>query len=310
MIVLKELGKRYGEFDAVESLSFTVEKGEVVGFLGPNGAGKSSTLRMLAGFLAPTSGTATLAGHDVIEESLEVRRLIGYLPESNPLYEEMDVSEYLEWVGEVRGMRAAALTKGVSRAIEACTLGEVLSKPIGLLSKGYRQRTGLAASILHDPEILLLDEPTTGLDPNQTREVRALIQSLREKKTVLLSTHILSEVEASCDRVVILNHGKIAAEGSPAELAAKGARPRVTASFRSADIQEDVLREGLNGISDVTHVEISSKDGVWITALETEEGADAREDVFRLAADRNWALIELGREETSLESVFRTLTPG
>ncbi len=309
MIVLKELCKRYGSVSAVEDLSFTVKDREVVGFLGPNGAGKSSTLRMLAGFLAPSSGTATVAGFDVFENSLEVRRRIGYLPESNPLYEEMDVSEFLEWTGEVRGLKGQALTRGVRRSVEACVLGEVLSKPIGFLSKGYRQRTGLAAAILHNPEILLLDEPTSGLDPNQTAQVRSLINELRLEKTVLLSTHLLSEVEASCDRVVILNHGTIAAQGTPYELAARGSQPRVTAVFRSPTLSENPLREGLEGIDGVLRVSLELHEDMWSVALDAAEGADPREAVFRLAAERGWPLLELRREEASLEKVFRELTP-
>ncbi len=309
MIVIKELSKNFGNFTAVDAVSFTVSDGEVVGFLGPNGAGKSSTLRILAGYLSPSSGTAELAGYDVVENSIEVRRRIGYLPENNPLYDDMDVAEYLEWSGNARGLFGPSLTKSIRRAVESCTLGDVLPKPIGLLSKGYRQRTGLAAAILHDPDILLLDEPTSGLDPNQTVEVRSLIDTLRAEKTVLLSTHILSEVEASCDRVIILNHGKVAAEGTPAELAARGARPCVRVLFRADSAKEEDLRQGLEMLEGVTAIELSVQNGQWHASLETEEGADPREAVFRLASEKGWALLELGREAASLESVFRELTP-
>jgi ABC-2 type transport system ATP-binding protein len=308
MISVRGLSKRYGDFLAVDSISFEVSSREVVGFLGPNGAGKSSTLRMLAGFLAPTAGSARLGGADVVESGLEVRRRIGYLPENNPLYEEMDVGEYLEFSGEVRGMSREALRKGVRGAVDACQLGDVLGKPIGLLSKGFRQRVGLASSILHDPDILLLDEPTSGLDPNQTVEVRGLIQRLREEKTVLLSTHILSEVEASCDRVIILNAGRIAAEGSPAELAARGGR-RVRVAFREAGTDDGDLREGLGAIEGVESVALEVKNGERRAVLTAGENADPREAVFRLSAERGWPLLELRAEEASLEAVFRELTP-
>jgi len=307
MITAKGLSRRYGDTLAVDDVSFEIARGEVAGFLGPNGAGKTTTLRMLSGFLPPTSGTAMLGGHDVCADPIEVRRRIGYLPENNPVYEDMEVAEYLEWTADLRGFSGRARTMRVRDSVESCGLGDVLSKPIGLLSKGFRQRTGLAAAILHDPEILLLDEPTSGLDPNQTHEVRQLIQSLKKEKTVLLSTHILPEVQASCDRVLIIRKGRIAASGSPADLIRAGGAARVRVKLRDAELS--AVREGLKGLAGAADAEVEEAGGeldAWVAAGDRE--LDLREAVFRLAVKRRWTLLELRREEASLESVFRELT--
>ncbi|MFA5139461.1 MAG: ATP-binding cassette domain-containing protein [Elusimicrobiota bacterium] len=306
MISLKALSKRYGDTLAVSDLSFEVQPREVMGFLGPNGAGKTTTLRVLSGYLAPTSGTATLAGCDVQKDSLELRRRVGYLPENNPLYEDMDVAEYLDFTARVRDLRPPHRSERIRSAVESCTLGDVLTKPIGLLSKGFRQRVGLAAAILHDPQILLLDEPTSGLDPNQTREVRELINRLKREKTVLLSTHILPEVEASCDRVVILKQGRMAACGTIQELLAKAtSSPKLRLVLRNADPEAvRAILSKLQGVANLTH-ETSGAETVF--SLEAAE--DLREAVFRTAVDRGWTLLELGRVEASLESVFQELAP-
>jgi len=215
MIEAISLTKRYGEKLALDAVSLRIEPGEVVGLLGPNGAGKSTMLRILTGYLPATEGNARMAGMDVADHSLEVRRRIGYLPESNPLYEDLAVLESLEWTARLRQLDPAKVRSAVRSAVEACALQEVVGQDIGTLSKGYRQRVGLAQAILHDPEILILDEPTSGLDPNQQREVHALIQSMRQHKTVLLSTHTLSEASTVCDRVIIIHRGRIAADGTP-----------------------------------------------------------------------------------------------
>ncbi|MFH1724033.1 MAG: ATP-binding cassette domain-containing protein [Elusimicrobiota bacterium] len=310
MITVRELSKRFGATVAVDRISFEVGRGEVLGFLGPNGAGKTTTLRMLSGYLPPTGGTAELGGRDVVEAGLEVRRRIGYLPENNPLYEEMDVCEYLEWTAEIRGFSGQARTNRIRSAVEACGLGEVLGRPIGLLSKGYRQRAGLAAAILHDPDILLLDEPTSGLDPNQAREVRDLILKLKEAKTVVLSTHILPEVQASCDRVVIIHRGRIAASGTPKELkrAASGLG-LIHLSLKASDVDLASARETLETVPGVERSDASEEDGELRFSLTCRpEAGDLRETFFRIAVEKSWTLLHLNREEASLEHVFRELT--
>ena len=222
MIEVHDLTKRYGERIAVAGVSFSVARGEVLGFLGPNGAGKTTTMRMLTGFLPPSSGTAKIAGFDVFHESAQVRRRIGYLPENPPLYTDMTVRSYLEFVARLKGVARSQVATARDRAIERTGLGDVAGRLLGHLSKGYRQRVGLAAALLHDPEVLILDEPTTGLDPNQLVEIRALIKRVGQSKTVVLSTHILQEVEHLCDRVLIIHHGRIVRDAQLAELQAEG----------------------------------------------------------------------------------------
>ncbi len=218
MIDVANLSKRYGSIQALERLTFSIQPGEVVGLLGPNGAGKSSMMRILTGYLPPSEGTVKVAGMDVVDQSLEVRRKIGYLPESNPLYEELAVLESLEWTARLRGLNGNASRQAVARTVELCGLNAVVGQDIATLSKGYRQRVGLAQAILHDPDILILDEPTSGLDPNQQQEVHALIEAMRQRKTVLLSTHTLSEAASVCGRVMILHQGRIVADGAPNSL--------------------------------------------------------------------------------------------
>lgn len=308
VIEVQNLSKRYGETLAVNGISFEIEAGKVVGFLGPNGAGKTTTLRILTSYLPPSSGTVRVAGHDTLEDSLEVRRLIGYLPENNPLYEDLETAEYLEWAAEVRGISGERKTSRIKEVVRTCGLKEVIGKDIGRLSKGYRQRVGLAGAILHDPPILLLDEPTSGLDPNQTREVRDLILELKKHKTVLLSTHILSEVQASCDEVIILHQGKIAASGTPQSLAhAQGSRICVT--FRSEGLSLPETAQAILKISGVSSVQTQEQNGeVTLEVLTGDAEHDIRGELFRIAAEKNWPLLELKRERASLEEVFRQLT--
>lgn len=310
MISVQNLRKDYGATPAVRGISFDIGKGEVVGFLGPNGAGKSTTLRILAGCLPPSAGSVRLAGWDVVDQNLEVRQRIGYLPENNPLYEEMDISEYLEWVAEARGLKNPDRTGRVRYAVEACGLGDVLGKQIGVLSKGYRQRVGLAAAILHDPDVLLLDEPTSGLDPNQAREVRDLILRLKERKTVLLSTHILPEVQASCDRVVIIHHGAIAAMGTPAELAKSAAgQATIRVTLKADGIDQEAVRRALMKVRGVEDAEARRESGELRLTVKGKTGSgDLREPLFRLAVDKDWTLLQLNQDDASLESVFRELT--
>jgi gliding motility-associated transport system ATP-binding protein len=302
------LVRKYGATVAVAGLSFDIPPGEVVGFLGPNGAGKTTTFKVLAGFLDPTAGEVTLDGKSVVEDSLACRARVGYLPENNPLYEEMRVFEYLGWTAGLRGLRGERRGQALRRAVERCGLGSVVGKEIGALSKGFRQRVGLAQAILHDPQILLLDEPTSGLDPNQADSVRALIAELRRDKTVLLSSHILSEVRASCDRVIIIHQGRIAAQGRPDELARGAERgTRLSVFLRGGPDPE--VEERLRGLTGLRSLAARERDGETEYALTCgEEGGDPRGRVFSLAAKARWPLLELKRESASLEDVFRSLT--
>lgn len=309
MISASGLIKRYGAAEAVKGISFEIAKGEVVGFLGPNGAGKTTTLRMLSGALPPTSGEIRIGGDRVDPADPGIRRRIGYLPENNPLYPDMDPAEYLEWCAGVRGFRGPEMTRRIRSAVSSCGLGPALGRPIGLLSKGYRQRVGLAAAIMHDPDVLLLDEPTSGLDPNQSLEVRDLIKRLGESKTVLLSTHILPEVEASCDRVLIIHRGELAASGSPGELSASGAGgTALRVLLKAGNPAEAEALELFGVLEGVERAEVSRGGEGLALRLICRPEADPRESVFRLAVERGWTLLGLQKEEGSLEKVFRELT--
>ena len=304
MIEVERLEKSYGFARALKGISFSVSKGEVVGFLGPNGAGKSTTMKILTGYLAPSSGGGTVNGHDVVRESLRVRECVGYLPESTPLYGEMRVDDYLAFVAEIRGVTARDRRAKVARAVDLCGLRLVTGKNIVELSKGYKQRVGLAQAIVHEPPVLILDEPTSGLDPNQIVEVRNLIERLGEEHTVVLSTHYLQEVEKSCTRVIIVNHGEIVADGTQAELVAT--RPqggvRLTVRGPEADVLA-ALREAAPGEGDVEVV--ARPEG----AVECRVAACASDvDLARRVVDRGWALLAMQREQASLEEVFRDLT--
>jgi gliding motility-associated transport system ATP-binding protein len=297
MIHVENLVKRYGPQEALAGVSFDVAKGEILGFLGPNGAGKTTTMRILTCFLPATAGVAQVAGFDVFSQSVEVRRNIGYLPESVPLYPEMRVTEYLEF----RARLKRAARGRIDTVIGQCGLGEVARKTIGALSKGFRQRVGLADALVANPPILILDEPTVGLDPNQIREVRQLIRELGKEHTILLSTHILPEVEMVCGRVVIIDRGSVLAQGTPAELRAKtSGRARVVAEIRGAGEVKDALAK-IDGVTSVV------ADGArWI--LEVAEGRDVREDVFKTVVANGWTLVELRAEAMTLEDIFARLT--
>ncbi len=304
MIDVTELTKKYGTEPAVDGVSFSIRRGEVVGFLGPNGAGKTTTMRMLTGFLPPTSGRAMVADHDVLTNSLDVRRRVGYLPETTPLYPDLSVVEYLQFIGALRGLAGSALASGVDRAVDACGLGDVLGKDIGELSKGFRQRVGLAQAILHDPDLLILDEPTSGLDPSQVVEVRELVSALGKEKTVILSTHILSEVQAVCSRVIIISRGRIVADGSLADL-----RQRHTGGgVLNVEIRapEEAVRRKFSALTGVTAVRTRPL-GDSVHA-EIDSRNDLREAVFRLAVSEGWTLLELRQSIIDLESIFLQLT--
>jgi ABC-2 type transport system ATP-binding protein len=304
MISVESVTKRYGDLTAVDQLSFQVNQGEVVGFLGPNGAGKTTTMRMLTGTLEPDEGAVLFDGAPISLDLRGAKRRVGYLPESNPLYEEMYAAEYLGYVAELRGMEEADARRAVADAVEETAVGEVFYRPVGELSKGYRQRLGLAAAILHRPEILILDEPTEGLDPNQRVEIRRLVAELGKERTVLLCTHVMQEVEATCSRLVILSRGRLVAEGSVQDLLA-------TRSGRTRYVVEGVgegIADGLATLPGVNAQEVTAVDGRTRVRLEAGGDGELRPGIFAMARERGWTLWELHRERASLEDIFRQLT--
>ncbi len=307
MIDVRHLTKRYARHEAVRDISFSVGKGEIVGFLGPNGAGKTTTLRMLTGYLPPTSGSARVAGFDIFRESVQARSRIGYMPENVPLYEDMRVREYLKFRAQLKGLSGAPTRRRVGEVMETCGLQAVRRKMIKTLSKGYRQRVGLADALVHDPELLILDEPTNGLDPNQIRQIRELIRQLGESHTVLVSTHILHEVEMTCNRVIIIDNGRIKAADTPANLTG-----RMRAAGRiQVEIQADpeVVAGALNRLEHVKKVSPEPLDDGWTRHMVwVDSGTDARERIARLAAQYGWPLRSLFRHVATLEDVFVELT--
>ncbi len=304
MIEIMGLEKNYGELKALRGISGTIEQGQVVGLLGPNGAGKTTAMKILVGYLLPTAGTATVAGYDVVEAPLAVQQRVGYLPENAPLYTDMLVQEYLQFIADVRGLEPAAANASIRKAVHECALNDVLARPIDQLSKGYRQRVGLAAAILHEPPILILDEPTTGLDPNQIVEVRDLIRRMGQSKTVILSTHILPEVEATCDRAMILIDGQIRADGTLDELTRSSSQV-VTLAGAPTEIARGVFID-LPGVGTVDLE--SESDGLTTWRLGIDAATDVGEAVYRAVRDRDWTLTELRRDDRTLEQVFRELT--
>ena len=308
MIKVENLTKRYAGVTAIHDLSFEVEKGEIVGFLGPNGAGKSTTMRILSSYMPATSGRASIAGFDVFSESMQARQHLGYMPENVPLYPDMRVTEYLNYRATLKEITGARQRERVGDVKELCALKDVEDRIIGTLSKGYRQRVGLADALLHSPDLLILDEPTIGLDPNQIRQVRDLIRNLGKHHTILLSTHILPEVEMTCSRVVIINRGKIEAADTPENLvtamrAAGGIRleAKVGADDGVAEISQ------LTGVKEVT---VESEEGWSVFTLRTDSRTDPREELWRLATDRRWSVRELSLRRATLEDVFVELTLG
>ncbi len=284
-----------------------MKKGEVVGFLGPNGAGKTTTMRILTGFLPPSSGTCMVDGLDISTQGLCVRKKIGYLPESNPLYSDMEVLDYLLYIGGLRGLEGSRLTEGLREVTRTCDLKSVLDKKISTLSKGFRQRVGLAQALIHKPEVLILDEPTVGLDPNQIAEIRQLICDIGKDRTVLLSTHILSEVEQTCQRVLIIASGKIVAQGSPQELMAQsGGLPVYYVALRG---NRNVIEAALKSMDGFKEYKIQKEEGdLFLIRLVLAGTQDRREELFRLAISKNLSLAELRREDVNLELVFKELT--
>ncbi len=300
-VEVKQLTKLYGRQRAVDDISFTVGTGQVLGFLGPNGAGKSTTMKIATGYVPPSAGTILIDGFDVQEAPLEVRRHVGYLPEHNPLYLDMYVKEYLAFIGELYGLAAKYRQQRIAHMVELCGLGLEQKKKIGALSKGYRQRVGLAQALIHDPKVLILDEPTTGLDPNQIVEIRNLIKTIGQQKTVIFSTHIMQEVTAICDRVVIINKGKIVADSDVAALTSGGQQEVYTLAEFESQVDRQLLHQ-VPGMLDVQLVNPTTY------RLKSQKGSDIRSAVFGLAAEHKWSLIGLRQEEHSLEKIFQSLT--
>jgi len=313
MIRVEGLTKRYARTVAVDDISFEVQKGQIVGFLGPNGAGKTTTMRVLTCFLPPTAGTANVAGFDVIEKPMEVKRRIGYLPETPPLYPEMEVDEYLTFAGRLKGLSGAELNRRIDEVSGRCNVADVKKKLIGKLSKGYRQRVGLAQAIIHNPDVLILDEPTSGLDPKQTFDTRDLIRSLAGDHTIILSTHILPEVEATCEQVLIINRGKLVATDSVANLTKRlrGAETvLVEVEPRSGDaLEAGVIQQKLEQVAGVSRVMFKqARDGRNAFEVESLQGRSIRPELARAVVESGWNLTELHAVGLSLEEIFLQLT--
>ncbi len=306
MIRVENLTKRYAGQAAIRDLNFEVGKGEIMGFLGPNGAGKTTTMRILAGFMPATSGRASIAGFDIFEQSLQARTRLGYMPENVPLYSDMRVTEYLDYRAALKGVPHRRIAERVGDVKELCGVKDVEKKIIGALSKGYRQRVGLADALLHEPDLLILDEPTIGLDPNQIRQVRELIKNLGRQHTILLSTHILPEVEMTCSRVIIIHKGRIEACDTPENLLGK--LRQAGGVVLEAKVGKDDGAKELKKISAVRDV-TTDVDGEWnVFSLRVESGADVREEVLRLATARHWTVRELTQRRATLEDVFVEIT--
>ena len=308
MIRVDNLVKHYGDFEALKGISFEVQDGEILGFLGANGAGKSTTLKVMTGYLAPTAGNILIDGMNVVENSLEVREQIGYLPESNPLYTEMKVFDYLEFTARIRGLQGRAWNQALGRVIERCALSDVVHRPITECSKGFRQRVGLAAAMIHDPKTLILDEPVSGLDPNQIVEIRELIKDIGREKLVIMSSHILQEIAATVDRIVIIDRGEIVADGTTESLMA-GFQGRAQLTLEVIHATE----ESVQGLSDrVEGVDLKETtrvgDDGFKMALEYDRDTDLREAIFDYAKASGWAILEMSPFQVQLEDVFRDLT--
>lgn len=318
MIETRDLTKIYGAQRAVDRISFSIRKGEVVGFLGPNGAGKSTTMKILTCFISPTEGTAEVGGWDVFDNPLEARSVLGYLPQRASLYPDMGVVEYLEFAAELRNIAKDKQRAKIKEVVEICGLKDALHKEIGELSYGYRQRVGLAQALIHDPPILILDEPTADLDPNESAEVIEYIKEIGKTRTVMLSTHDLAEVKTACQRVLIVNRGKIVADGSPDDLASRSGKVRYVLSLSARDLGAGKAPANVAEVLDAAKRVVGDGSAKALPGDEKEHaievlapgGGDARAEFFRMAVDKGWVLLELRREAMQLEEVFRQLTVG
>ncbi len=311
MIKVENLVKNFGTKRAVDGISFSVERGEVLGFLGPNGAGKSTTMRMITGFIPPTEGRITVGGHDMLDNPIPAKRMIGYLPENAPAYTDMTVWGFLSFAAELRGLRGEARKKAVQRAIDMCFLEAVVHQSVDTLSKGYRHRTCFAQSIIHDPDILILDEPTDGLDPNQKHEVRNLIRRMGEKKAIIFSTHILEEVEAACTRAIIIDRGKIVANGTPRQLLQRSDVAGAV-SVRVVGVASEIVRQKLSQVPQARKATIvrEDKSSVWARVYAGDGAGDGllARNVAQVSMKEGWTIEELHTEEGRLDEVFRAIT--
>lgn len=309
MLDVHKLNKRFGDVHAVKDLSFQVKKGEVFGFLGPNGAGKTTTMRMVTCFIPASSGTFKVEGLDASEHSLDIRKRIGYLAETNPLYNDMMVDEYLTFVGKLHDMHGQKLNSAKDQMYQTCGLTKMRQRQIGKLSKGYRQRVGLAQALINNPDLLILDEPMSGLDPNQIIDIRQLIKNIGKEKTVIYCSHILSEVSATCNRILIINDGVVVATGTPAELTAKSGKQNLYSLKIKGD--KNSVESAIGSINDVKQVHATALQDDWLQVKVTGQGDhDIGEELFRCVVDHKWSLSELKREEKSLEEIFTQLTRG
>jgi len=307
MIKVENLRKHFGAFVAVSDISFSVQRGEVLGFLGPNGAGKSTAMKMITGFLAPTGGKVSVCGHDVEQQPLDVKKAIGYLPEGAPVYGDMTPLAFLEFTADMRGLSGDLKNQRIEEAIAKTNLKSVLHKPIDTLSKGFKRRVGLAQAILHDPDVLILDEPTDGLDPNQKHEVRELLKAMARDKAIIISTHILEEVEAVCTRAIIIAHGKLLFDGTPRELEAMApARNAVSLLMETGDA--DAVRKRLQGMSGVKSVDVSELDGKQRFLAVPDKGQPIMHEIAELSRKEKWSVDEMHVEPVRLDDVFRLVT--
>lgn len=309
MISVKNLTKYYDDFQALKGISFEIKSGEIVGILGPNGAGKSTTLRILTSYLSPTSGDAIIDGKSILDKDIEIKKIIGYLPESAPLYNDMCVFDYLVYMADIQELNRNKLSERLNYVVEACSLKDVISKPIGELSKGYKQRVGLAGAIIHDPKILILDEPTNGLDPNQIVEIRELIKELGKEKTVLISTHILSEVEATCSRAIIINKGTIIADNDPKHLSVDNKISSIKLSLKTNDNFE-IIKTKLNSLDNIQDITLVEEDDSIKTIIVKTTDKEPIEKVYKFIKNTDWIIYEFVKEKENLETVFHTLTKG
>ncbi len=304
-IIVENLTKKYGDDKAVDNISFQVQPGEIVGFLGPNGAGKTTTMKIITCYMAPTQGSITVEGYKASQDPEEIKRKIGYLPETNPLYMDMAIIDYLHFSAEIQGINRPDIPHRIKEMVEVCGLGLERHKKIGELSKGYKQRVGLAQAMIHEPSVLILDEPTSGLDPNQIIEIRKLIKHLGKEKTVILSSHILSEVEATCDRILIINKGKIVADGTSETLRHQAQGQELLSVKIEAD--EEETKKALLGLASVEKVNpMESKPGFYL--VQSKPDASSRKPIFDLCVQKKWYLLEISGIETKLEDVFREVT--
>ena len=307
MIRVENLEKYYGDIHALKGIDFEIDDGEIVGFLGANGAGKSTTLKIMTGFLAPSAGNVFIDDLNIQDHSLDIREQIGYLPEMNPLYGEMRVYDYIEFISQIRGMDVGEFKTALDRVVEQCGLHDVIHLPISACSKGYKQRVGLSAAILHDPKVLIFDEPVSGLDPNQIVEIRNLIRELGQQKKVIISSHILQEIEATVDRIVIIDHGEIVANGTSQELMAGFmGRTQLTLDVKYAN--EESLAALTNSVDEIEVADIEMVDGRSILSIEYAREVDPREEIFDYAKNSGWAILEMTQNRVHLEDVFRGLT--